>query len=83
MAAKIRPLWTGALHDDKVYTTTDVARALGVFPQTVAGYVKKGHLKATRTELGHYRFTGFDLRGFIARHDGAVLPSVGAGEVWN
>jgi excisionase family DNA binding protein len=46
-------------------STADVARELGVTPETVRDYVKRGKLKASKVERAH-RVHRDDLRRFLA-----------------
>jgi excisionase family DNA binding protein len=51
--------------------TTDVAEALGVIRQTVARWIRAGHLRATRLRVGKratYRVRRKDFVAFVRRY---------------
>lgn len=51
----------------RFYTTSEVARLLGVTPPTVIKWVKDGQLSAHRTPGGHRRISAAELAEFTAR----------------
>ena len=51
----------------RFYTTSEVAKRLGVTPPTVIKWVEDGRLSAHRTPGGHRRIAASDLAEFAAR----------------
>jgi len=57
------------ISDDKIIGTTEIAKAMGVTPKTVAKWCDKGHLKHTVLPGGnHRRIRLGDIRKFAKGH---------------
>jgi excisionase family DNA binding protein len=56
------------------FTTSEVARMLGVVVQSVSNWIDAGQLRAGRTPGGHRRIEPADLLGFL-RQQGLAIPA--------
>ena len=60
----------------KAYSTTQVARVLGVAVGSVANWIDQGELKAGRTPGGHRRVVREDLVAFLRQQNFPVPPDL-------
>lgn len=66
--AKMAPM----TDDARAYSTAEIARRLGISPQTVQRWVDSGRLKAWKTPGGHRRIDALSAEALFAQHAQAL-----------